>query len=168
MYMIDTDRDARKSRFHVVAEPFLQEPGLAFTGVLTADNIERAFTENGALFGQEDIFSTPIVLWAFLAQVLRGGKGGACAAAVADIATYMQQTGGVAPCGDTGDYCRARAKLDLTAVRQLAAGAARELEQDDEQTIRLQPLNSKYPSSTHPREKVTGLWPAVFRFERIG
>jgi len=128
--MIDTDRGVRKSRFHAVAEPFLEESGLPFTGVLTADNIERAFTENGALFGQEDIFSTPIVLWAFLAQVLRGGKGGACAAAVADIATYMQQTGGVAPCGDTGDYCRARAKLDLTAVRQLAVGAARELEQD--------------------------------------
>ena len=39
--------------------------------------------------------------------------------------------------------------------------------QDDEQTIRLQPLNNKYPSVSYPRSQVTGLWPAVFRIERI-
>jgi SOS-response transcriptional repressor LexA len=39
--------------------------------------------------------------------------------------------------------------------------------QDDEQTIRLQPLNNKYPAQTHPRETVTGLWPAVFRIESL-
>ncbi|MFB3891110.1 MAG: helix-turn-helix domain-containing protein [Phycisphaerae bacterium] len=39
--------------------------------------------------------------------------------------------------------------------------------QDDENTIRLQPLNSKFPSQTYPREKVTGLWPAVFKVERV-
>ena len=31
-----------------------------------------------ALFGQNDIFSTEIVLWPFLAQTLRDGKGVAC------------------------------------------------------------------------------------------
>jgi len=39
--------------------------------------------------------------------------------------------------------------------------------QDDERTIRLQPLNSRYPAQTYPRERITGLWPAVFRIERI-
>ena len=39
--------------------------------------------------------------------------------------------------------------------------------QDDEATIRLQPLNDKYPSKIYPREQVTGLWPAVFRIERL-
>jgi phage repressor protein C with HTH and peptisase S24 domain len=39
--------------------------------------------------------------------------------------------------------------------------------QDNEQTIRLQPLNNKYPAQTHPREIVTGLWPAVFRIESL-
>ena len=55
--------------------------------------IARVFREEEALFGQEDIFSTQMVLWAFLAQMLRDGKGAACAAAVADIATYLLQTG---------------------------------------------------------------------------
>jgi putative transposase len=96
--------------------------------VLTADVIERAFAQNNALFGQDDIFSTPIVLWAFLAQVLRDGKGAACAAAVSDIATYMQQTGGQVPSGDTGDYCRARSKLDLAALRSLVRQGAQQLQ----------------------------------------
>ena len=37
----------------------------------------------------------------------------------------------------------------------------------DEERIRLQPLNSRYPAQSYERERVTGLWPAVFRFERL-
>lgn len=40
--------------------------------------------------------------------------------------------------------------------------------QDDERSVRLQPLNDRYPSEVYPREHVTGLWPAVFRVERLG
>ena len=128
MYIIDSDQQKQNNPFTTVAEPFLQQPGLPFANVLTADAIERAFAQNNALFGEDDIFSTPIVLWAFLAQVLRDGKGAACAAAVADIATYMQQTDGQVPSGDTGDYCRARAKLDLAALRSLVRQGARQLQ----------------------------------------
>ena len=120
--------------FHAVAEPFLQADGLPFADVLSAESIEQVFREHEALFGQDDIFSTQIVLWAFLAQALRDGKGSSCAAAVEDIATYMHQSGQRAPCGDTGDYCRARAKLDLPAVRRLTTGTARQLETDADET----------------------------------
>jgi putative transposase len=129
MYMVDTDAPVGKNRFDTIADAFLQQPGLPFADVLSAPQIEQAFRSHGGLFAQDEIFSTQIVLWAFLAQVLRGGKGGACAAAVADIATYLQQAGGPVPSGDTGDYCRARAKLDLGALRQLTTQAARQLEQ---------------------------------------
>jgi hypothetical protein len=40
----------------------------------------------------------------------------------------MRQTGGNVPCGDTGDYCRARAKLDPSALRSLVRRCGRELE----------------------------------------
>jgi len=119
----DTDRRNRKGRFHAVAEPLLGQPGLAFAEVLTAEAIEAAFADNDALFAGDDIYSTPLVLWAFPAQALRDGKGAACAAAVADIATYQQQTGGPVPSGDTGEYCRARA----CAVLSLATGAMGDL-----------------------------------------
>lgn len=128
MYIVAPRPSLRKNRFDTVAAPFLQQPGLPFAEVLTATAIEQAFADNDALFGQDDIFSTSIVLWAFLGQVLRGGKGAACAAAVADVATYMQQTAGRVPSGDTGDYCRARSKLNLTALRNLVVGVARQLQ----------------------------------------
>ena len=39
--------------------------------------------------------------------------------------------------------------------------------QDNASAIRLQPLNSKYPAEIYPCEKITGLWPAVFRIEKV-
>jgi len=38
---------------------------------------------------------------------------------------------------------------------------------DDKETVRLQPLNSKYPAETYRREAINGLWPVVFRIERL-
>ena len=129
MSTVTTDRVRSKPTFRTVVEPFLQEEGLPFAGVLSAEAIERAFVEEDALFGQHDVFSTQIVLWAFLAQVLRDGKGAACASAVADIAAFLQQKARPVPSGDTGDFCRARAKLRPTALRRLVSQAAGELEQ---------------------------------------
>src|SRR6056297_471202 len=119
---------AGKAGFHQVAAPFLDQPGLPFADVLSATDIQQAFAERHALFATDATFSTPIVLWAFLAQALKDGKGAACAAAVADIATYMQQVGGPVPSGDTGDYCRARAKLNLETLRHLTIQTAQRLE----------------------------------------
>ena len=39
--------------------------------------------------------------------------------------------------------------------------------QDDDKTIRLQPLNDKYPAMTYPVEQINGLWPAAYRIERL-
>jgi hypothetical protein len=128
MTSLSTSRTGLKNDFSVIADSFVQEAGLPFASVLDAESIERVFREEEALFGQEDIYSTQIVLWAFLAQTLRDGKGIACAAAVADIAAYMQQTGQRPPSGNTGDYCRARAKLKLPALQRLARESADDLE----------------------------------------
>ena len=129
--------------FCAVAEPFLQADGLPFADVLSAESIERVFREHDALFGQDDIFSTQIVLWAFLSQALRDGKGASCTAAVEEIATYMHQRAQRAPCGDTGDYCRARAKLDLPALRRLTTDTARQLEADADEAWLWKGLHAK-------------------------
>ncbi len=134
MTTVANHQAGHKNGFDAVCDPFLQGEGLPFSHVLSAEWIQRVFRQENALFGRDDIFSTEIVLWAFLAQTLRDGKGAACAAAVADIATYMLQTGQRPPCGDTGDYCRARAKLGLPALRRLVAESARQLERDAEES----------------------------------
>jgi len=143
MYSLELDGRPRNHGFDAVAEPFLQQSGLPFAEVLTGAAIERAFARHDALFAEDDIFCTSIVLWAFLAQVLRGGKGAACAAAVADIATYRQQTGGRAPSGDTGDYCRARSKLNLAALRGLVIEAAQQLQKRADSSWRWKGLDAK-------------------------
>ena len=128
MISLSTPLRKGKNPFAVIADSFLHDPGLPFASVLDAETIHRVFREEEALFGPADLFSTQIVLWAFLAQTLRDGKGVACASAGADIATYLLQTGQRPPSGDTGDYCRARAKLKLTALQCLVREVAGQLE----------------------------------------
>ena len=130
MTTITPNPNDRNQSFRAVAQPFLQANGLPFADVLTAESIEKAFRDRDALFGQGHLYSTPIVLWGFLAQALQDSKGASCAAAVENIATYMNQSDLPVPCGDTGDYCRARAKLDQSAVQHLTADTARRLEAD--------------------------------------
>lgn len=136
-----------QNSFRAVAEPFIQQKGLPFADVLDAASVQRVFRETDGLFGKDDLFSTDIVLWAFLAQSLRDGKGAACSAAVADIATYMPQTGQRPrprpPSGDTGDYCRARAKLSLPALRRLVVESAGQLESDADASWLCKGLHAK-------------------------
>ena len=102
----DSD-DSGEPGFQQIVDGFLLQPGLPFATVLTAEKIERIFRKHGGLFGKDDIYSTAIVLWAFLGQVLRDGKEAACQAAVAGIISFCLQVGRAAPTSDTGDYCRA-------------------------------------------------------------
>jgi putative transposase len=143
MTSLSTPRTGFKNDFSVIAHSFLDTPGLPFASVLNAESIQQVFREEEALFGQDDIFSTQIVLWAFLAQTLRDGKGIACAAAVVDIATYLLQTGQRPPSGDTGDYCRARAKLKLTALQRLVRESAQQLEEQAHQSWLWKDLHAK-------------------------
>lgn len=39
--------------------------------------------------------------------------------------------------------------------------------QDNDTTIRLQPLNNNYPAKIYPLEQITGVWPALYRIEKL-
>jgi putative transposase len=130
LWTLATAPAAGNCSFQTVLSPFLQQPGLPFAQILSAADIQQAFADVDGLFAQDDIYSTQIVLWAFLAQVLQEGKQAACASAVAQIATYCHQMDLPVPCGDTGDYCRARAKLQPAVLRRLVQQTAEDLEQD--------------------------------------
>lgn len=68
MYRPQTRRRPQSNRFDTVAGPFQQQSGLPFANVLNSQTIERAFVRHNGLFAEEEIFSTPLLLWAFLAQ----------------------------------------------------------------------------------------------------
>ena len=124
----DSD-DFRNSRFQKVVDGFLLHSGLPFASVLTAEKIARIFHKHHGMFGENRIYNTAVVLWAFLAQVLRDRKEASCQSAVASIINFCLQTGQEAPTADTGDYCRARAKLSEPAIRELSSAIADDAEQ---------------------------------------
>jgi putative transposase len=115
--------------FQRVADAFLSQPGLPFASILSAERIERIFTKHGNLFGTGAIYSTAVMVWSFLSQVLRDGKEASCRAAVARVVSYCVLQELDSPTEDTGDYCRARAKLSEAALRDLSCEVAEALEQ---------------------------------------
>lgn len=129
MRSIAASRIPGSSNFRQVLAGFLLQPGLPFSQVLSAERIERIFTKHDNLFGMTTVYSTVVTLWAFLGQVLRDEKEASCQAAVANVVTYRELVGRSAPSPDTGDYCRARAKLSEEALHDLTTEVAEELEQ---------------------------------------
>lgn len=115
--------------FRKIVDVFLSGEGLPFSKVLSADRIERICRDHNCLFGLNAIYSASTVLWAFLSQVLRDGKEASCRAAVAGIVAWRCEQGLEPPTEDTGDYCRARAKLAPQAIKAISCEVAEELEQ---------------------------------------
>ncbi len=120
----------RGNDFQKILDGFLKQPGLPFSDVLDCELIESVFERHGGLFGTGAIYCTATILWAFLGQVLGDGKQAACQAAVAAIIGHRQLLGQGVPTEDTGDYCRARAKLSEAALHELACSVAEKTSQD--------------------------------------
>ncbi len=116
-------------QFQRVVATFLTQPGLPFAQILSGERVARIFSKHGNLFGVNAVYSTAVMIWSFLSQVLRDGKEASCQAAVARIVSHREQAGLSTPTSDTGDYCRARAKLSEAALRDLTKEVAEELQQ---------------------------------------
>ena len=125
---IPNSPNCRRNSFQKITAAFLGQPGLPFAHLLSAERIERVFNKHGGLFGWHGIYSTAIMTWSFLSQVLRDGKEGSCQSAVARIVSYCNQIAVKSPTCDTGDFCRARAKLPEAALHELSCEVAGELE----------------------------------------
>jgi hypothetical protein len=67
-------------RFRLLQLSFLQKDGLPFAKVLPEEQIERVFAEEDAMFtnGDDDVYTPPRTLLAFLSQVLHLGEQRAC------------------------------------------------------------------------------------------
>jgi hypothetical protein len=115
------------SPFQATLAPFLQAEGLPFADVLTAADVEDACAAEGVAFGQSaKSFWTPaLTLWTFLSQVLHADKS--CRAAVARAVVALALSRAPADL-DTGNYCRARAKLATPLLRRLTLQVGNALE----------------------------------------
>jgi putative transposase len=69
--------------FQVVVAAFICGDLLPFASILSAERIERIFTRHDCQFGLHDVYTTALMVWSFLGQVLRDGMDASCQAAVA-------------------------------------------------------------------------------------
>jgi hypothetical protein len=128
MAAVQNSDNSHSNSFQRITDAFLSQPGLPLAEVLSAERIQRIFAKHGNLFGGS-VYSTAVMVWAFLGQVLRDGKEASCQAAVSCVVAYCLQKELTTPTADTGDYCRARAKLSEAALRDLTREVAVEVEE---------------------------------------
>lgn len=115
--------------FHTTLRTFAQHPDLPFADRITEDHIQTACDELGIDFATEahHIWTPALTLWTFLTQAISGSKS--CVAAVAR-ALVLRVSLGLSPgSGNTGAYCKARAKLPVALLSRLATHLGDELEQ---------------------------------------
>ncbi len=117
--------------FSVFDHIFYSDNSLAFGNVLSADRIRAMFADSDALFGygENNFWNTGVTLWSFICQVLQDGKQSSCNAAVTNAARYMLANGLKLPGTDSGEYCRARQKLNSKVLRQIACDIASKMSQ---------------------------------------
>jgi DDE family transposase len=97
--------------------------------VLSGDRIREIFADSDVLFGvgENDLWNTGLTLWSFIGQVLQDGKQSSCNAAVTNAARFMIEQGMAPPSPDSGEYCRARHKLNAEVLRQLVGEIAQKM-----------------------------------------
>jgi putative transposase len=105
------------------------DPSLPLGDILSADQVRDWFADSHALFGagDKDCWNTGLTLWSFIGQVLQDGKQRSCNAAITRATRYRFENDLEPPGADSGDYCRARRKLNTAVVKQVAFHIAQAL-----------------------------------------
>ena len=113
-------------RFRLVLSSFMQGPGLAFANILSEEQIEQAFDQEGVSFaeGENDVFTPAVTLWAFLSQILYKDEQRSCLAAVTRVIVLLVGLGRAACALNNGPYCRARARLSPSVIKRLVTNVA--------------------------------------------
>ena len=111
----------RNIGFAVFDQISYSDNSLPFGNVLSANRVREMFADSDVLFGygENDLWSAGLTLWSFIGQVLQDGKQSSCNAAATNAARHMLEHGKQPPSPDSGEYCRARNKLNVEVLRQL-------------------------------------------------
>lgn len=113
-------------QFRLVQLSSLQKEGLPFSDVLSEDEIQDAFDQEGIWFAEEDddVYTPSVTLWAFLSQVLHKDELRSCLAAVSRVIVLLVALGRQPCANNNGAYCKARAKLPETVIERLVTRVA--------------------------------------------
>src|SRR5437764_11234041 len=105
-------------------------PQLPFHDLLDPDTVAQVLDENHVTF-RDRIFTPLVTLWTFLSQV--NSPDHSCREAVARLIAFRVAHGQKPRGPETGSYCKARQRLPLKVVTDLARGTARQLDETAEE-----------------------------------
>lgn len=114
------------SSFDIVRRSFLQSSELHAFDALTSEQIQQAFEAEKISFGvtgDQPVWTMAMTVWGMISQALFTGTERSCRAAVLRIAAYFALLG-IRVSTNTGNYCRARAKVGEAVMGRLAKGVA--------------------------------------------
>ena len=122
-----TSSDSRQDFARPFA-PFLDHPDLPLGDLVNSEHAQQACNKHGVNFGtaRNAIFTPFLTLWALLISVISDDKSGP--AACARVSVLLLSLSRRVWSEDTGVYCRARARLDGPAIRELALDLANRLD----------------------------------------
>src|SRR3954447_11112747 len=101
-------------------------PQLPFHDLLDSASVQGVLKDHHVRF-RDRIFTPLVTLWTFLSQVLSPDHS--CREAVARVIAFRVARG-QKPCGpETGSYCKARTRLPLNVLTDLARGRAQGLDE---------------------------------------
>src|SRR5512142_2902642 len=107
-------------------EELRHTPQLPFHDLLDPASVQRVLQDHHVRF-RDRIFSPLVTPWTFLSQVLSPDHS--CREAVARVIAFRVARG-EKPCGaETGSYCKARQRLPLKVLTDLARGRAQQLDE---------------------------------------
>lgn len=107
--------------FSLFKRSLIQGDHLPMAEVLDSQIISDVFRENEIVFGiaDEDVYTPAITLWAMVSQFLFSGTGRSCKAAAGRVVSLCAQTCGRVVAQNAGNFCRARAKIPMGAMREI-------------------------------------------------
>ena len=116
------------TRFTNVLRGLAEQPGQPFLDALPEARLAQIAAEENVSFGNrpDTIFTPAVTTWAFILQAIAAKKS--CVAAVAGVIVLMIALERPAPVGDSGPYCKARAKLPLAFFQRACRELATEVE----------------------------------------
>jgi putative transposase len=114
---------------HWPLAPFVTHPDLPLGQLLTAADVQHALEQHHVHFGHtaNAVFTPAILLWTWLWQCLSRARS--CGAAVIRTSVLLVALKLPPWSEDTGTYCRARAKLPIALLRQLALTVGQRVEE---------------------------------------
>ncbi|WP_404307082.1 IS4 family transposase [Neorhodopirellula lusitana] len=112
--------------FRIFQRSLIQSNDLPMADLLSDRLIAEVFEQERVNFGiaDDDVFTPAITLWAMVSQFLFSGTGRSVKAAAGRVVSLYAQIDRRIVAQNAGNYCRAKAKIPVSALKKLTRSVA--------------------------------------------